>query len=74
MVYTSGLLHGRGTAAYPSQLICNALLVAVAVHPGEHRPLLRTLCVVQDEAGCQQHVVGELIALHFETQVGQLQA
>ena len=59
--------------AHPSELICNALLVAVAVHPWEHRPLLSTLCVVQNEAGGEQHVVRELIALHLKAQICELQ-
>ena len=60
------------TGAYPSQLICNALLVAVAVHPGEDGPLSRALSVVEQEAGGEQHVVGELIALHLKAQLEQL--
>lgn len=32
--------------AHPSELVGNALLVAVAVHPGEDSPLLRPLGVV----------------------------
>ena len=59
---------------YPSKLVCNTLLVAVAVEPGKDCPLIGPAGVVQHEAGGKQHVVGELIALHFQAQVGQLQA
>ena len=43
------------------------------MHPWEHRPLLSTLCVVQNEAGGEQHVVRELIALHLKAQICELQ-
>ncbi len=59
--------------SYPSELICNAFLVAVAVHPREHRPLLSTLSVVQNEAGGEQHVIGELISLHLKALICELQ-
>ena len=54
------------TGAYPWQLVCNALLIAVAVHPREDGPLVSTLSVVQEKAGSEQHVVGELVALHLK--------
>lgn len=58
---------------YPSELICNAFLVAIAVHPREHRPLLSTLSVVQNEAGGEQHVIGELISLHLKALICEFQ-
>lgn len=58
--------------SYPSKLICNGLLVAVAVQPGEDCPLVGSAGAVQDEARCKQHVVRELIALHLQPQIGQL--
>ena len=65
---------GEGPAeAYPSELICNAFLIAVAVHPRKHGPLLSTLGVVENEAGGEQHVIGELIALHLKTLICELQ-
>lgn len=59
-------LYYAAVKIYPSQLVSNALLIAVAVHPREDCPLLCTLRVVQNEAGGEQHVVGELIALHLK--------
>ena len=56
--------------AYPSQLICYGLLVTVAVQPGEDGPLVSSACAVEDEAGGQQHIIGELIALHLKAQIG----
>lgn len=64
---------GWSAKAYPSELICNAFLVAIAVHPGEHSPLLSTLSVVENEAGSEQHVIGELIALHLKALICELQ-
>ncbi len=59
--------------SYPSELICDTFLIAVAVHPREHGPLLSTLSVVENEAGGEQHVIGELIALHLKALICELQ-